>query len=274
MDAVNAVVTAFAAEAGVPVHTAERDEHGWIASQAAGPALEWAVRWEATRWRSDGLRFAHEGTDICTARSGTEANKETGPRVAARLNGSDRGLVRLRTSLTIADETRRAWHNTPMERAPGLPATRELHRLARGGARPSEMFQPQPDTTPLDLMWALSDSFNLSLDEVAPIGAWRRGELAAAQADPALSALIQSREHKWGLGWLLAGAWYRKDPMRKTMLAYKDRGVGVIEMILGLREAFRFRLPHGKEIVNMCCSSHYTDAEFEARFRECVTECA
>lgn len=272
--AVRDVAARFAQDAGVPLHAAGRDEHGWIEVQPAGEALDWPVAWEAVRWRSDGLSFTHSGTEVCTERAGQAALQAAGPRVAARLLGDDPGLVRMTAHLTLDGETRQRWHRTPAVPTAGLPTAAALRKQARGGARPSEMLCPQPGTTPLALMQVLSDVFKLSLEDAAPAGAWRRGALPAAQMDPLISARIQRNEVRWGLGWLLAGAWYRKEPMRQAMLAYKAQGVSTLQMIMALREGFRFSLRHGKEIVSMCCAASYSDDTFEARFGECVAECA
>ena len=272
-DQIRATVTAFAAQAGVPVHTVgPQDKADWIALQPPGPTMAWEISWEATRWRSDGHRFQDADTERFTARSGDGALQTACEAVSARLLGSDRGQVRLGATLTLGGESRSRWHTTPTLRPAALPTNQALHRLALGGARPSELFAPPPDTTPLELMWALADAFSLSLDEVAPIGAWRRGDCSAEEADAHLSPRIQQREHRWGLGWLLASAWSRQEPMRRVMLGYKAQGVGPLEMILGLREAFRLPLSHSKTIIDLCCSPNTTDAVFEAHFRDYIRE--
>jgi len=264
--------TRLAAPQGVPVYTAPSNAQTWIAIQPAGPAIEWLVGWTAARWCADGVHTEHAGTEQVTATSGDDATQEAIDRVAERLGGGGRGLVKLKTALPLNDRVHQRWHTTPMDWPAGAPPEDWFRRRARGGERPSEMLRGLPDLTPLQAMWIVSASFKLSLDAVAPVGAWRRQALPATQMDAMLQGQIQANELRWGLGWLLRGVWYREEPMRQAMLSYKERGVGPIEMIQALRAGFGLPLRYGKELIDLCCSSSTTDSTFEARFGACARE--
>jgi hypothetical protein len=268
----DALAAALARALHAPLHTAHSDEDDWIVLQPPAPEIPWSIPWSATRWREDGLSDTHTGTETVHAASGSAASAHAGQRALARLSPDGHAQVRLQTALVLGTRTHPTHHEVSAALPAGAPAVERLRAQARGGALPSALLQGLPDATPLELMIVLSQAFSLSLAELAPVGAWRRQELSAAQMDPVIAARIQDHELRWGLGWLLRGVWRRAEPMRPAMLAYRDQGVGPLQMIVALREAFGLSLRHGKELVGMCCSLHFDDAAFEQRLRECVAE--
>lgn len=269
------LVTHFADEPGVAQHARKlaaacrvpRVEEDWIAQQPPPPEIDWTVTWTCRRWLPDGRHSTPSGTETARGASGQAASEAAAQAVGERLSRDGSGIAIVQTSLSLSSRIHCLTHRA------GLSAPQDvltLRRAARGGSRPSTMMRSMPGESPLAVMVAFSEAFSLSLESLEPLGALRRGERDAAAIDEALMTCIQDTEHRWGLAWLLEGVAYRREPMRKAMLAYKVRGVGAIAMILALREAFSVSLPEGKELISMCCSSYTTDAAFEERFAEII----
>ena len=159
--------------------------------------------------------------------------------------------MRARTRSKSAWLKLNSW-SAPFPVAAGDPFA--LRAAAREGAPLSAILASiratAPAITPLALMVAVAEAFDLAIDTLAPVGAFGRGELAPGGLDAALAPALAARRAHWLVPLALRETGgVAIGPVLRA--AYPQ--VGVIELMRATMDAFEVGLDAAKEAVILAC---------------------
>lgn len=229
--------------------------------EVPSPERSWRVDWTRTTWRDDGITDVVTGTASVRAASAGQARHHA---IQVAMEGHARPLA-IAIAPFDGDPGDRVLHGAAFPVAAGDPFA--WRARARDGAPLSAILvDGQAALTPLAQMVAVAEAFDLAVDTLAPVGAFARGELDAADLDAAIGPAIAARRAHWLLPLTLRETAGRGlGPVLRA--AYPQ--VGAIALMRAMMDAFEVGLATAKEAVTLACDARH-DAEVDRAILECV----
>jgi hypothetical protein len=261
--AAHALAAAVAQETGLAVHAASVESQGgqggsaWIRAQPPGPPHPYEIGWETEWWTDEGEPAKAAAVEAVPSTSGYDAGIVLSRSLLQRF--PSRPL-----SMFIRDGSPRTIHKE------GWPAGLPEREAVRAAARDSDcrasavaraVLAHAPTATNLTLMLAFHESFSIPLEALAALVRWRKGELDDARLDAALPQ-IERRRLDWDRPRRLREV--RASGQSVAAFIRGQRGLGSIQAMKDLMEAFSLSLRVAKEFVDTCRSPD-RDAELDAR---------
>mgnify|MGYP000952891306 CR=1 FL=1 len=232
------------------------DVRGWIAQQGPPPARSWVMQWSTKVWRPDGTTAHEQGEQTVEAESGNLAHYAASREIV-------RNLAPPFFCTIASKELGRPGGTYYMASYPAsLPAKDTFRALARAGRPLSAilrgMLAESAGLTPLDRMVALEHVFLIELDALAPVGAFCRGELSDSELDRAMEPVITDRKPRWSCPLALREAHAKGQSVGPVLHAHY-RELGVLQLIIAMRDAFDLSLLAAKAFVGTACDGKHDD---------------
>jgi len=234
---------------------------------------EYEVRWEAVIALDDGSDEERSGTERVHAPSLEQARQLVERGVRDRFDARHR-IVRTRV-ISRADEGEGdyvgGWSQS-LHYPPGAPDVDTIQGWRRSGRTPAQMLaamrDENPALTPLALMLALEQSFDLERGDLREIRGWCRGNIDAGALDAALEPRIDQKKPRWNRPFELREA--RRTGASVAALARADREHGgTVLAIMHLIRAFPgLGLREAKGIG--CELGHKSDADLDAELEKAI----
>lgn len=250
-----AVVRGLAARLGVEVHPPGRDpvvgESRWIGLQGPPPARSWRFGWRTLTWRDDGSEVEESGETRVDAESGDSALAAVNRGIAARLAPPYRVTLQSAELGPIGER----WYTR--EYPQGLPPVSTLRTWAVEGRSLAAMLRGLASTTAtaLERMIALEEAFYVDLQVLAPVARFLAGTMTDEALDAALGPALARTRGRWSLPGRLLAVHAEGGSIGPVLREFHERhGVGVMELIMAMREAFGLSLMSTKQLVGMVCS--------------------
>lgn len=263
------IAAAVAAATALPLHAPPLEDRGgqgdstWIRSLPAGPPHPYELTWEVRWWTNDGAPATASGAEHVTATSGHDADILLRRELRRRFSGLPLWL-KIRGSGEryegFGSEVGAAWPSLlpDLERVRAIALTEGCR--AAGVAR--GLVARVPALTPLELMIAFSEAFEIRFEDLAPLASWRKGALGDAELDAALPHVADHR-HRWDRVRRLRDA--QAAGQSVAAMLREERGpAGVVRLVRDLRFAFDISLGEAKELVDSCRDPR-DDAQLDAQ---------
>ena len=259
-----AIVQALAQRLGVPVHSpvplapaAPR----WIGLQGPSPAREWHFTWQRILWREDGSEEAASGECSVHADCGDRAEADVTRELSRSLAPPYRLMLKSRELGPLASGSRsRAY---PRQ----LPPVGTLRGWAVEGLALAEILGRLAEVSPLDRLTALESAYYVDLHDLAPVSAFLAGKLSEAALAAAVHPVLERTRGQWSLPGRLLETHAQGRSIGPVLHEYRDKySLGVIHMIVAMREAFPMSLMAAKSLVDTACSGT-RDAELDAELK-------
>lgn len=250
-----AVVRGLAARLGVAVHPPGRapaaGEPRWIGLQGLPPARSWRFGWRTLTWRDDGSEVEESGETRVDAVSGDSALAAVNRGIAARLTPPYRVTLQSVELGPIAER----WY--PRTYPQGLPPVSTLRTWAVEGRSLAAVLRGLASTpsTALERMVALEEAFCVDLRALAPVAMFLAGTMTDEALDAAMGPVLARTRGRWSLPGRLLAVHAEGGSIGPVLHEFHERhGLGGIELIMAMREAFGLSLMSTKQLVGMVCS--------------------
>lgn len=256
-----AIVQALAQRLGVPVHSPGPAAPRWIGLQGPSPAREWHFTWQRILWREDGSEEAASGECSVHADCGDRAVADVTRELSRSLAPPYRLMLASRELGPLASGSRLRGY------PPQLPPVGTLRGWAVEGLTLADILGRIADVSPLDRMIALESAYYVDLHDLAPVSAFLAGKLSEAALAAAVHPVLERTRGQWSLPGRLLETHAQGRSIGPVLHEYRDKyGLGVIHMIVAMREAFPMSLMAAKSLVDTACSGT-RDAELDAELQ-------
>jgi len=250
-----AVVRGLAARLGVAVHPSGRDpvvgEPRWIGLQGPPPGRSWRFGWHTSVWRDDGSEVRESGETRVDAECGDSALAAVNRMIAARLAPPYRVTLESAELGPIGER----WYSRDYPQ--GLPPVSTLRGWAVEGRSIAGVLRGLASTssTALERMIALEEAFYVDLRALAPVAMFLAGTMSDGALDGALGPALERTRGRWSLPGRLLAVHAEGGSIGPVLHEFHERhGVGVMALIMAMREAFGLSLMSTKQLVGMVCS--------------------
>lgn len=252
---VMALARALAVRFDVPLHPASGEPPSvgateWVASQGPPPERAWRTTFRTVTWGADGTEAHASGALTVRADRGSRAI------YVARLDVI-RGLVTpFRYWIDVADTGRQGscYHMAAYPDA--APSKDTLRSWGAEGRSPAAILRAlaaaAPASSPLERMVALEAAFGLELADLGPVSAFCTGRASDEAVDSALAQKLASTRPTWLLPLELRRAHAAGASVASVLHAFYPQ-VGLIRLMIGMRDAFDLGLAAAKTLVDTAC---------------------
>lgn len=249
------LVRALADRLGAPLHPGSDEPPrvgapGWVALQGPPPERAWRVRFRTLVWAADGSEQHASGELTVHADRGSRA-----VHVASR--DVVRGLVApFQCTIDVVDTGRQGSCQYTAAYPDAAPTRDTLRSWGAEGRAPSAMLQDlaaqTPALSPRERMVALAAAFGVELTELASVHLHGAGRLSDEALDASLAPVLARTRLQWTLPLVLRRAQAAGESVTAVLHAFHPQ-VGVIRLMMGVRDAFDLGLPAAKMLVDTAC---------------------
>ena len=256
-------VSELAARLGAAVHPPggtprTHAEPSWLALQPPAPERPWRVVWSSLVWSDDGAEHCDAGERVVVATTGKLAKTVVEQELVRRLAPPFRCKVECPETGPAHEQAHEAGYPDT------VPAVDTLRAQALAGRSPAvllgELAIEAAASTPLERMVALARAFELDLRDLGPVSAFCSGRLTAEALDAVVGPWVERSRPRWSLPLLLRRARAEGRSIARLLHeGYDEHQLGVIHLIMAMREAFGLSLMAAKTLVDTACPGDRDD---------------